>query len=172
MHYPNIYTRICCALFPGLCSDLVISSGAAGNHRGQATHQLSHRLNGFDLYHNKEVTTRAGQYPRVRGAMLLNSAARGSWIVLLPLEELRRRTIRLCQWIDVMYIPILFKVALLPLGQSYDCPNASEVTLNSMGKINHCKTNPNQNNSRNVSIFGGCVIYIYIILFALVCTAW
>ena len=37
-----------------------------------------------------------------------------------------------------------FKVTLLALGQSYDCPSASEVTLKDMGKIDHCPTKHNE----------------------------
>ena len=33
-------------------------------------------------------------------------------------------------------LPIFFRVASLALGQSQDCPSASEVTLNNFGKIN------------------------------------
>ena len=34
-----------------------------------------------------------------------------------------------------MYLLIFVKVALLALGQSYDCPSASEVILKDMGKL-------------------------------------
>ena len=33
------------------------------------------------------------------------------------------------------YLPISFRVAALALGQSYDCPSASEATLKDMGQI-------------------------------------
>ena len=39
------------------------------------------------------------------------------------------------KWICVIYLPILFRVTSLALGQSYDCPSASEVTLKDMGEI-------------------------------------
>ena len=39
-------------------------------------------------------------------------------------------------WIHMIYLPIFFSVTSLALGQSYDCPSASEVTLKDMGKIN------------------------------------
>ena len=39
-----------------------------------------------------------------------------------------------CLWIHVIYIPISFRVASLALGQSYDCPSASEATQKDMGK--------------------------------------
>ena len=35
----------------------------------------------------------------------------------------------IAEWIYVIYLPISFRVASLTLGQSYDCPGASEVTL-------------------------------------------
>ena len=31
-------------------------------------------------------------------------------------------------------LPVSFRVASLPLGQSYDCPSASEATLKDKGK--------------------------------------
>ena len=36
--------------------------------------------------------------------------------------------------IDVIVLPISFRIASLALGQWYDCPNASEVTLKDRGK--------------------------------------
>ena len=36
----------------------------------------------------------------------------------------------------VMSLPKFFRVALLALGLSYDCPSASEVTLKDTDKIN------------------------------------
>ena len=42
--------------------------------------------------------------------------------------------------IVVVYLPISFRVTSLALGQSYDCPSISEVTLKNMGKIQHNKT--------------------------------
>ena len=38
-------------------------------------------------------------------------------------------------WNHVIKLPISFRVASMALGQSYDCPSASEVTLKDMGKI-------------------------------------
>ena len=37
----------------------------------------------------------------------------------------------------MIYLPISFRVASLALGQSYDCPSASEATLKDMGTIDH-----------------------------------
>ena len=36
--------------------------------------------------------------------------------------------------------PISFRVTSLALGQSYDCPNASEVTLKDMDDMDNCQT--------------------------------
>ena len=46
----------------------------------------------------------------------------------------------LCLWSN---LPILFRVALLALGQSYDCPSASEATLTRSHKSMVAKTNKN-----------------------------
>ena len=52
-----------------------------------------------------------------------------------------------------LHVPIFFKVASLALGQSYDCPSASEATLKDMGKINWYQThNKTQQNGHNVHI--------------------
>ena len=48
--------------------------------------------------------------------------------------------------VNVMYLPIFFRVASLALGQSFDCPSASEVTLKNMSKWpapNHKKSPQN-----------------------------
>ena len=37
--------------------------------------------------------------------------------------------------IHVICLHIFFRVTSLALGQSYDCPSASEVTLKDMGKM-------------------------------------
>ena len=39
-----------------------------------------------------------------------------------------------------MYLSILFMVSSLALGQSNDCPSASELTLKGMEKIEKCQT--------------------------------
>ena len=36
----------------------------------------------------------------------------------------------------MIHLPTSFRVASLALGQSYDCPSASEVTLKDVAKIN------------------------------------
>ena len=36
----------------------------------------------------------------------------------------------------MVYLPVSFRVTSMALGQSYDCPSASEVTLSDMDKIN------------------------------------
>ena len=38
------------------------------------------------------------------------------------------------------FLPRFFMVASLALGQSYDCPSASEATLKDMGKIDSSQT--------------------------------
>ena len=38
-------------------------------------------------------------------------------------------------WVHVFYQAIPSRVTSLALGQSYDCPCASEVTLKDMGKV-------------------------------------
>ena len=53
-----------------------------------------------------------------------------------------------------MSLPISFRVASLALGQSYDCPSASEVTLKDM-KIDWQQTTPKHNKARIVCIFPG-----------------
>ena len=44
---------------------------------------------------------------------------------------------RFVWWFDTghSFLPISFRVASLALGQSHDCPSASEVTLKDMGKL-------------------------------------
>ena len=44
--------------------------------------------------------------------------------------------------IHVIDLPISSWVASLALGQSHDCPSASEVTLKDMGYINQCLPTP------------------------------
>ena len=48
------------------------------------------------------------------------------------------------QWIHVVYLLISFRVTSLALGQSYDCPSASEVTLKDMDTINLYQTTTKQ----------------------------
>ena len=45
-------------------------------------------------------------------------------------------------WIHVIYLPISFRIASLALGQSHDCPSASEAILKDQGEINHFQTTP------------------------------
>ena len=47
----------------------------------------------------------------------------------------------------------IFRVASLALGQSFDCPSASEATLKDMGKINQYQTTTERNKTQIVSIF-------------------
>ena len=48
-------------------------------------------------------------------------------------------------WIHVDYLPTSFRVGSLALGQSYDCPSASEATLKDMGIIGMYETTAKQN---------------------------
>ena len=50
-----------------------------------------------------------------------------------------------CTQIIYLHVLIFFGVASLALGQSYDCPSASEATLKDMGKNN---LEPNHNKAR------------------------
>ena len=53
------------------------------------------------------------------------------------------------QWIHVIYLPVFFRVTSLALGQSYDCPSASKVTLKDMDKIFEHSTSPQQNTPKH-----------------------
>ena len=52
-----------------------------------------------------------------------------SFVVLCFVEVIRSFSVNQC-----VRLLIAFRVAPMPLGQSYDCPSAIEVTLNEMGK--------------------------------------
>ena len=55
-----------------------------------------------------------------------------------------------CLWIYVIYLPISFRVASLALGQ-YDCPGASEETLQDVGKVDlYKKTQQTDNCDHNL----------------------
>ena len=54
----------------------------------------------------------------------------------------------------MLSLPISFRVASLALGQSYDCPSASEVTLKDM-KTDWQQTTPKHNKARILCIFLG-----------------
>ena len=56
-----------------------------------------------------------------------------------PIKYVRSHAL-LCLWSN---LPIFFRVALLALGQSYDCPSASEATLTRSHKSMVAKTNKN-----------------------------
>ena len=51
--------------------------------------------------------------------------------------------------IHIMYLPISFRVTSLALGQSYDCPSGSKVTLKDMGKSDSIKTQQSINHVDN-----------------------
>ena len=54
-------------------------------------------------------------------------------------------------------LPIFFSVASLALGQWYDCPSASEVTLKGMGKITWYLTH---HSMQPCAYFWG-ILYVY-----------
>ena len=60
---------------------------------------------------------------------------------------------------SLWFIAISFRVASLALGQSYDCPSASEATLKDMGKIRQYHTAIKRNKVQN------CVHIIWRILY-------
>ena len=53
----------------------------------------------------------------------------------------------------VISSPIFFRVTLLALGQSYDCPSASGVILKDMGKTDRYHTATKHNKTRTMCIF-------------------
>ena len=59
------------------------------------------------------------------------------------------------QLIHVTHLPMAFRVASLALGQSYDCPSASDVTLKDKGKMGLL----NHNKAWTVCIFLGCITH-------------
>ena len=80
--------------------------------------------------------------------------------------------------IHMMYLPIFFRVASLALGQSYDCPSASEATLQDMGLLSSTKPQ-HEHNSREThysayhDLFCKCIIVIwFVILFQLHNSLW
>ena len=57
-------------------------------------------------------------------------------------------------WLYGLILPIFFRVASLALGQSYDCPSASEATLKDMGKyVTWIHHNWWYTHNKNVHIF-------------------
>ena len=56
-------------------------------------------------------------------------------------------------WTCVINLPIFLRIASQVLGQSYDCPSASEGTLKKMGNTELCLTKTKQNAAWTVSIF-------------------
>ena len=69
-------------------------------------------------------------------------------------------------WIHELYLPIFFRVASLALGQSYDCPSASEVTLNDMIKIDHQLLITKLSNADTICIICG-MYYMWALLICL-----
>ena len=56
-------------------------------------------------------------------------------------------------WIHVTHLPISFRVASLELGQSCDCPTASEATLKDMVEIDHYQTRKIHNKATTEACF-------------------
>ena len=54
--------------------------------------------------------------------------------------------------IHMIHLPISFRVTSLPLGQSYDCPSASEVTLKDLSKIDRYQTPAKRKKAWNMYI--------------------
>ena len=67
-----------------------------------------------------------------------------------------------CWLIPVAFLPIVFRVPSLALGQSYDCPTASEVTLKDISKINQCQFMTKHNKAQTECLFLG--VYLKLIL--------
>ena len=57
--------------------------------------------------------------------------------------------------LHVIHLLIFFRITSLALGQSYDCPSASEVILNNMGKTNSYQTTTKHNKAWTVYIILG-----------------
>ena len=74
----------------------------------------------------------------------------------------------------IYYLPISFRVTSLALGQWYDCPSASEVTLMYMGKINQYQTTIKHTKDELCAYYLRCTLLQYIprnmhTVFALLC---
>ena len=77
----------------------------------------------------------------------LSKQSRG-WLFETPSRPLLRH----CNdywWVDVICLPIFLRVASLALGQSCDCPSASEATLKDMGKIHRYQTTTKDNEAQH-----------------------
>ena len=59
----------------------------------------------------------------------------------------------------MVYLSIFFRIASLALGQSYDCPSASEVTLKDMGKIVEHLSRIEHNKALTMCVIFGMCIY-------------
>ena len=58
-------------------------------------------------------------------------------------------------WIHMIHLPISFRVASLPLGQSYDCPSGSEATLKDMDKAEPITNITKHNKAQTMCIILG-----------------
>ena len=80
---------------------------------------------------------------------------KNSWR-LYPMNYAYGFSIWLCFFVDSqMCLPISFSVTSLALGQSYDCPSASEVTLKDMGQASQYLSTTKHNKAWTLSIFLG-----------------
>ena len=78
-------------------------------------------------------------------------------------------------WICGIHLPLYFRVALLALGQSYDCPSASEVTLKDSGKITCTKPKAKPNKAQINCLHSSwdvCIIIGMYYKYAIVIQKW
>ena len=76
------------------------------------------------------------------------------------------RVLFCCGCIVMAHLPMFFRVTSLALGQSYDCPSASDVTLKDMGKSAGRKAQQNKTQASVIRIYdswGVLQIYMYVI---------
>ena len=64
----------------------------------------------------------------------------------------------------MLYWSIFFRVTSRPLGQSYDCPSASETTLKDMGCIDGYQT---VTTCKQCAYFMGCTWHVYHVLWSI-----
>ena len=60
---------------------------------------------------------------------------------------------------DVIYLSVFFRVTSLALGQSYDCPSASEVTLKNMSKTYCQQTSEKTTKYKPRAYFSGSTLH-------------
>ena len=67
-------------------------------------------------------------------------------------------------WTYMADLPIFFRLTSLALGQSFDCPSASEVSLKDMGKIAVCLTRRKHNLINSLKFYTYFTINLYLLL--------